>query len=529
MCLQPQVEYHFFNAFSAAFVPAPHGLFPDSGPYSTNPSAYMAGTTSLAGDKYLGSINTRADICVWSLVTLRRGLFNTDLNLQDANGAILTFNRLVGGINLEFTVSSFQNYKELYDTHHPCWPWWWTCWAPEIGFTYQIDSEDVGQGYLNGQQVLFEDNYTAAFNQVCNFSGAELLADDLVLRELKVSFVLLNHNRDRFYYMTFRFYKDRGGGIISRIAMQPFDFMDDITLIVYGARPGRFNGWNYVANFIMWMTIVNVLLVLLRTFNEVRTARKLLRSTGSLRAYFGTVFTILEIFNLLCNYTNIALRIAYALLPSTQHFLDVTFPDAATKNVSPLVSELQINAYMAGAILGFRALTIFSAMLLLFKYLELAPRHTSFYLTGTTLSRAGRHIKIVFAILMVYVLAWAAVFELIFGDQLQFFSNIYESFFTLIAMLGDYNQVYWPLKRVSPALGPLLFVVFIVSVLVFIAPFFLAVIHDAYAVRFAQLKAQRDRIKHAKEVKAAAMRLEEKHEDRQAFDKHKYALQMNPS
>ena len=50
-------------------------------------------------------------------------------------------------------------------------------------------------------------------------------------------------------------------------------------------------------------------------------------------------------------------------------------------------------------------------------------------------------------------------------------------------MLALYGYVYWDLARASPVLGPLFFIAYVVIILVFIIPFFLAIINDAYVVR----------------------------------------------
>ena len=85
-----------------------------------------------------------------------------------------------------------------------------------------------------------------------------------------------------------------------------------------------------------------------------------------------------------------------------------------------------------------------------------------------------------------------------------------------------------PTHSAAPVTGPIFFTLFHVSVFVFILPFFLAIINDAYSVRNAQLTMLRERVRRAQETKKAAMRLEqnERRPGKEQFDKRKYALLM---
>ena len=187
------------------------------------------------------------------------------------------------------------------------------------------------------------------------------------------------------------------------------------------------------------------------------------------------------------------------------------------------MEALELSVFLFGAIGGVRALSLLSAGLLLFKYLELAPKSTTFYLTGTTLSRAGRDIKFVCTIFIVYVVGAAIVAQQWFGTTMEEFSTLIDALFTLTTMIAGYGGVYRRLVASYPVIGPIYFFVFNIVVLVFVTPFFLAIINDAYAVRNSQLQAifERRRLKREAELQAQQAAAGGK---RQQFDKKKFAV-----
>ena len=59
---------------------------------------------------------------------------------------------------------------------------------------------------------------------------------------------------------------------------------------------------------------------------------------------------------------------------------------------------------------------------------------------------------------------------------------------SLLRCVAGSGFIYRSIVRTNPVTGPLFFVVFTLTHLVMITPLFLAVINDAYAVRWEQLK-----------------------------------------
>jgi len=98
----------------------------------------------------------------------------------------------------------------------------------------------------------------------------------------------------------------------------------------------------------------------------------------------------------------------------------------------------------------------------------------------------------------------AVIGEQLFGTSLREFSSLYDAFFTLTVAVAGFGGTYWNLLRVAPIAGPIFFIFFQLSVLVFITPFFLAIINDAYAVRAAALEMLKEKVRKAQEDKKRA-------------------------
>lgn len=252
-----------------------------------------------------------------------------------------------------------------------------------------------------------------------------------------------------------------------------------------------------------YLALFNGILVLLRTFNEVKAARKVFKDTGSWRPYFSGVFTLLELFNLTCNYVGFAFRFYEQYQPQRTE-LETLIYENRPQDV--LETRVDLIVVISGIMLTARALSIVSAMLLLFKYLELAHKRllTSFYLTGTTLGRAGRDLQVVLLLFLVVITAFSIIGCELFGTELEFFSSVPQAFFTLCVCVAGSGFIYRPLREHFPVLGPAFFVIFTLTHLLVITPLFLATLNDSYAVRDEQMRQAAER----RAAKEAARRKE---------------------
>lgn len=57
--------------------------------------------------------------------------------------------------------------------------------------------------------------------------------------------------------------------------------------------------------------------------------------------YFGGIFTQLELFNIVCNFTIFGLKVYYAFDGTTSHFISMILPQASTADVAAQADALQ--------------------------------------------------------------------------------------------------------------------------------------------------------------------------------------------
>lgn len=101
----------------------------------------------------------------------------------------------------------------------------------------------------------------------------------------------------------------------------------------------------------LWLLLANLLLVLARTLREILAALRIQKLQGSIFPHYvpGNIFTLLELFNLTCNFTGFTLRVLYAWSPNGRHFYTNILPLASTQNVATSVNLLDFNCYVYGA------------------------------------------------------------------------------------------------------------------------------------------------------------------------------------
>ena len=396
------------------------------------------------------------------------------------------------------------------------------------------------------------------------FTPEEAEPAERVLRSLKISLIFYNHNYNQYVQGTFLFDMKLSGQVKPFYAFRPFNLDPPTGSPNQGAEFLR----SVFRRVRLWLVLVNTGMVLLRTFNEVKThahagphsaahstqcasvrvsashsaashsaarlaiamdrvqsltaARchalcvrvlqvktciSIFRKTRSCLAYFGGVYTILELFNLTCNYIGVVFRIYSILLNQRIGIEDLISNDNPEDVIETMGEPI---ALIEGVIVTARALSIISAMLLLFKYLELAPRRAlpAVYLTGTTLGRAGRDLQMTFFCFLTLLLAFAITGEQLFGTTVEEFSSIPMAFFTLSICVSGSGAIYRKLAIYYPTMGPLYFVVFTMTHLVLVTPLFLATLNDAYSVRDEQMQLQAER----KAAKEEARRLKKEKE-----------------
>jgi len=437
-------------------------------------------------------VKTDVELCGWLTTNLRRGLFYTDFNLGDATGSVQTFNRVIGGVRFSQTTAKWQDAELASRMREPYSP-------DSLGVdnskgrateTTTVKYLEIApvqtEGQLAGQALVFEADLDTLLYPWCyvassNWTWNETWGDDEVLREFLVQIVVYNHNADLYVVLDATFLRNWAGELKSYFRFTPLALTDEITM--YSITGDLFNTLRDVR---FWLTVINYILVIARTVNEVKVCLAM-RSEGRplFWDYFGGTFSLLEIFNLSCNYAGIILRGYYAYDPMTLTFLNDVVPAANNSNVAQQVGDVIFIARSYNSIKALRAVSIFSAMLLCFKYLELFSRRGAarFYLMGTTLARAGRPTKCLLVVFAVWILATSLMAQLLFGQHLRNFSTLYQSFFTMTVMACRFGGTYFEMVSASPVVGPIFYIVTQTLNLVILIPLFLAIISDAYSVR----------------------------------------------
>jgi hypothetical protein len=291
-----------------------------------------------------------ADICGWVQGNLARGIFHTGVNQNDATGALMTYNRIIGGVRFEVTTQPWMTDQQAYSLHWPYFFWWFGGRPPtSTTVSYLRPAANWTQGFLAGQQLLFEDDLQAITGDWCptegNGTGSTIDHGTQVMREMVIQILAYNHNVDMYAVLNFKFVLDYGGKYLTTARFMFQRYTNEISMMVYNV------GWlHLLRNFKFWLTLINWTLVLTRSTNEFRAARTIKRKGRPLFwDYFGGIFTQLELFNLCCNYVGIGIRIYLSLSAGDRLFLTEVLPAANNSDVSEMVSVVERSAYLGTA------------------------------------------------------------------------------------------------------------------------------------------------------------------------------------
>jgi len=455
------------------------------------------------------NVHTVPGVCVWLANRLPWAL--TDDYHDPATGSIDQFNRLAGGITFDLRYQEWQSSDEAKVARRPYNPLWGSGFTPTrevVGYVTPHDLTSVFESLNPGGSCI---NETAAADAngprlkdtpECHLSQFAYITDrqvyeainatcslgSNVFRSLSVRLLLYNRNHDVFVLSQFNFDRRYSGRVRATASLQPFRFehvWGDLHLGIH----------DRLKRVGLWLTGALYLLVLIRTVNEVRAGRQVRQTYGSVMPYFTSIYTVLELFNLACNYTALALNVAQLYAIDIANPAPGNISAAAQPVTTNFEDDVQRVAEMARVLEIIRASSILSASLLLFKYLELAPKNylPAFFLTGTTLSRAGRHIQFITFWLLFIIAGFAVAGEVLFGDTVPQLSSFPAAFYALIRTVSGDGILIRPLIANFPGWGTAYFVVFFLSTLLVILPLYLASVNDAYAFRDGQMRRQAER------------------------------------
>jgi len=457
-------------------------------------------------------------MCEWMTDRFHRGLFGTDLG--DTWGSIQIFNRVVNGIVMEGSYEDWRTDREAEAARSPYMPFTTGGYPETRRYRTTIKAKELniaGQsGAVYNSSVIYAAALIKATLPYCVASRGETVealraaapemwahvdgaveadagipmidSNTSIFKHLMITMLFANNNYERFMHANFHVAVEASGLLTPKYSFQPFRIDPPV---------GSTFSVSTLMRVTFWLSILNYILVLARTWGEFKAARKVTQKYGSVIHYFTSVYTLLELFNLGCNYSGLGLRIYNLLLPGRQKLLD-HINRAVPVGVGVFDTDVQMLIRVQGSVLVLRALSVVSAVLLVFKYLELVPKSRfgpSYYLTGTTLGRAGSTLQALFFIFLLVLVAFALMGMWLFGADHHEFSDPVWAFLTLFKCVAGSGSIYKSLMRTHPTVGAIYFTVFTLVHLILVTPLFLAIITDAYQVRSAQLQNVEDRRK----------------------------------
>lgn len=503
--------YHIHQALEDAFIYSRH----------ESSDGIALSTTFVEATKRADfrGIRTTEQACDWLETRLPQALFDSDFS--DAWGSTAVFNRLAGGLTLDGETQPWLDAENASLARQRYTPFGsglssrHRVWARLNPRTIEVDALSLNYS------LIWRSDFDGLVRNFCDANvwggvqdaagdsgsgegaakgtggaGAGGVAVEGVARSIQLSLLLHNRNFGKFFSASFRFEMLPSGLVRPFHAFRPFSLEPKL-----GSWPLRLGVTDVVLRLSFWLGVWNYVLVFSRTFNEIKACRFVTRKYGTAWAYFGGVFTILELFNLSCNYIGLGFRLYQMWCPERVQLEGLVRDDAAhtcleTDAAQPALCALGVERAVQTivmteeVIVTVRALSIVSAALLLFKYLELAPRRVmpAWHLTGTVITLAGRSLQATFFGLIAFLLTSSIIFEQLFGASIQAFSSVPSAFFALTKMVAGSAQIYRDLHEHFPIVGPLFFVLFTLIHLLVITPLFLATITDAYSVRDEQVR-----------------------------------------
>lgn len=459
-------------------------------------------------------IDDSRHMCTWLADPFPAGIWATDFSAVEVSGSIMGYNRLISGLELRITTENFVSAEELY----------FNGTRPKLERntrTIPIMPESYPDGWMVNQSVLLPHKYVEYTSALCGeyadeFDIAEdkqLLNETEILTDLELAFVLYNHNVNYYADMVFRFVLDKGGAVIPTFSINFFKLNNGPSGWVH------YDIVTIVRDLGLWLLIANYALVFLRTRNELKAAYKLWKDRGTLRPYFTGVFNLLELTNLTLNYSVLSCRIIYAFWPYRNQFVEMVSTLSTSPHTEIDYESIRFMATIYGLTDGLTACSIVTASILLFRYFELAPKRSLFYLTSTSIGRAGADTSRLTIFVVYLTVAITIIGHAIFGSNMEEFCTFLRSFFTICQMLAGSGEIYFRLTRVFPITGSIFFFFCHLMVMIIITPLYLAIINEAYAIRslhLAEIEARRQQ-----RLREAAIGLP--NQKGQMLDKSKFA------
>ena len=203
------------------------------------------------------------------------------------------------------------------------------------------------------------------------------------------------------------------------------------------------------------------------TLRQVRTFHVTFRKEGSVLAYFGEIWNVVELVVLTILYLSISIRMAMIgqFYPPTVIFLP-TFTD-----YSNLARQYALSFNLDG-------LCVVALFFQLFKYLQLYPATNMLW---AVLLKAGKDMMYFLLMFLILILGFGLMGEQMLGTYLEGYSNIFRCMITLFTVLmGDFDVEEF--NMANPAFGIMFFIVYILLMFLMLMNIFLAILGEAYSM-----------------------------------------------
>jgi len=429
--------------------------------------------------KNFNQIVTFRDVVVWMDESLQFGLFSSD---SDYSGSLFKYDRVVGGIEFKYVHVNIENpdpnaddfektlvregdqtFEEmLYINPDLTMP-------DVIDFALNQSSfAKIVPGQLTNLTKYVNQTWLRTPSYNLNRVGWDCGCFSL-MRELRIRFTLYNPNVELYVNAEYKFRQTEEGLVKPEQQMKIFPMHPPWT----GLPPKEGSTW--YKRLALWIFGAFYVMVLITTRTLVKLSRAVKKREGSYKYFFLNGWTLLQLFTNVINYFNLALCISYSYYQlrrdwdpySVTSYVDLT-------NVGNLYSYINF----------ISAVSIFCSFLLFTHFFELAPQTSMWYVTATSLARAGNSVFVAGFLCVLLLLGFAILANNVYGLRMFVFSTLYRSIVSLVRLLMGDDAIYHEMATSRPNVGALIFLIVFLAVFYFmILPLFIAIMTDAYFLR----------------------------------------------
>mmetsp|Transcript_54769 Transcript_54769/g.108736 ORF Transcript_54769/g.108736 Transcript_54769/m.108736 type:complete len:664 (-) Transcript_54769:153-2144(-) len=460
-------------------------------------------------------IRSAGHMCQWLTGTFELGLFSNSQNYVnlEVDGSILKHNRLVGGIHFKTETESIPDDCHGASVDSGCTPRDFQRLERESTTTKILtilSPRKYPSGWMENQSVVMNSDYRSFTHALCEgdysssqgspvatfdeptqyveehdmYFGLPMNNHTEVLRSLRITFMMYNHNANLYAFVDFAFEATPAGGLEPRQQIGFFKVDGLITTwSTYIGIPELF------FDFRLYVFVAYYTLVFSRIANEFNDARSILKASGSLSSYFSNAVAVCEVAALSVNVVEIIVEIYFSVLATAFLFPPLYVQEGDPRNI--------VFLYQAARVIN--STLVITTSLLTGTFLTLTPKLSYIYLNGSAVSKAARPLAVNTIVIMGVAVSMAVVGECLLGTQVDEFSSIFRSISSVVGMFtGGVEFTFKPidqkLKGGQAIAARIFFFGIYLFKMIFASRFFLAIINHTYATQFLMMLEGRQRL-----------------------------------